>query len=101
MHGKSHDTFTPISGFISKEKIPDPHNVDLWLKLDGELKQSGNTKDLYFDIPKMISYASRIMTLQPGDLFLSGTPGGAGKCTPGQLIECGAEGVLDMKFHVE
>ena len=99
--GKSWDTFTPVSGFIPKGDIPDPNKIDLWLKLDGETKQSGNTKDLVFDIGKVISYTSKIMKLEKGDLFLTGTPLGAGPCTDGQVIECGIKDIgKEMKFTV-
>jgi len=98
--GKCWDTFTPISEFIPKESIPDPHDVNMWLKLDGEMKQSGNTKDLYFNIPQVISYTSKVMKLEKGDLFLTGTPAGNGTCTSGQILECGFEGIRGMKFAV-
>jgi len=98
--GKCCDTFTPISAFIEKEKIADPENVNLWLKLDGELKQNGSTKDLVCGIAKQISFISNIMKLEKGDLILSGTPGGAGPCKAGQTIECGIDGVKDIKFSV-
>ena len=99
--GKSWDTFTPISDVIPKSSIPDPNNVDLWLKLDGELKQKGSTSDLWFDVCRIVSHASHVMTLEEGDLFLTGTPGGNGTCVPGQVIECGIEGVAQMLFEVE
>ena len=71
---KGFDTALPISKFIPKEEIPDPDNVHLWLKLDGELKQDGNTQDLIFKIPHLISYISQNMTLEEGDLILTGQP---------------------------
>jgi len=98
---KSWDTFTPVSEFIPKDSISDPNNVNLWLTLDGEVKQSGNTSNLIYDIKKVVSYASKIMKLEKGDLFLSGTPNGAGPCRSGQVIKCGIPDVKEMTFTVE
>lgn len=101
LNGKSWDTFTPVSDFITKDSITDPHNVSLWLSLDGDVKQSGNTTDLYFDIKKVVSHTSKIMKLEKGDLFLTGTPLNAGPCKAGQVIKCGITGVKEMTFNVE
>lgn len=77
---KGLDTFTPIryaswltsSDLIAKDQIPDPHNVDLWLQVNGEMRQNGNTKDMIFSIPELIAYVSSIMTLETGDVLLTG-----------------------------
>jgi acylpyruvate hydrolase len=69
---KGFDTFTPVGEFIPKSEIKDPHNVNLWLKLDEEMKQNGTTKDMIFDIPTLIEYVSSIMKLEVGDLILTG-----------------------------
>ncbi|KAK3797607.1 hypothetical protein RRG08_054633 [Elysia crispata] len=76
---KGFDTSCPISKFIEKEKIPNPNNLDLWLKVNGEVRQSGNTKDMIFPIEHLISFASQCFTLEPGDLILTGTPAGVSK----------------------
>lgn len=60
------------SDLIAKEQIPDPHNVDLWLRVNGDMRQNGNTKDMIFSIPELISYVSSIMTLETGDVLLTG-----------------------------
>ena len=73
---KGFDTALPISKFIPKGGIPEPDNVHLWLKVDGELKQDGNTQDLIFKIPYLLSYISQSTTLEEGDLILTGTPQG-------------------------
>ena len=99
--GKAWDTFTPISDVIPAGEINDPDDVTLWLKLDGEVKQLGSTKDLWFSVRHVISRASHVMKLETGDLFLTGTPGGNGTCVPGQVIECGVEGVKEMRFEVQ
>ena len=98
---KCWDTFCPVSDFIPKEEVVDPANLNLWLKVDGQLKQSGNTKDMLFTIPKIISYASGIMKLEYGDVILTGTPKGVGPVLSGQVIECGIEGLKKMAFQVQ
>ncbi|EGZ20620.1 hypothetical protein PHYSODRAFT_313206 [Phytophthora sojae] len=77
-HAKGLDTFTPISDFIPKSAVPSPHDLNLWLKVDDELRQNGNTGDMVHKIPFLISYVSRIMTLEEGDLLITGTPEGVG-----------------------
>jgi len=77
------------SPFISKSEIPDPHNVNLWLKVNGVFKQHGNTKDMMFKIPQLIEHVSSIMTLEEGDLLLTGTPSGVGPIYGGDKITAG------------
>lgn len=98
---KCWDTFCPISEIIHPDAITDPQNVGLTLKVDGELRQNGNTKDMIFNIPHLISFCSKIMTLEEGDLILTGTPSGVGPVKSGELIECAIEGITEMKFHVK
>tara|TARA_B100001175_G_scaffold305162_1_gene301971 strand:+ start:4766 stop:5614 length:849 start_codon:yes stop_codon:yes gene_type:complete len=77
--GKSCDTFAPLGPFlVTKDEIKDPHNLDLWLRLNGETMQDSNTSDLIFGIPKLVSYISEFMTLLPGDVISTGTPFGVG-----------------------
>ena len=64
------------------------------------MKQNGNTKDMIFTIPFLISYISNIFTLEGGDVILSGTPSGVGPVNRGQTITAGIEGILEMKFPV-
>ncbi|RLV94726.1 putative mitochondrial hydrolase FMP41 [Spathaspora sp. JA1] len=85
--GKGFDTFLPVSGFIPKEKIPDPYNVELVLKINGEVKQQDKTDLMLFPIHKILSHMSSIMTLEKGDLILTGTPKGVGAIVPGDKIE--------------
>lgn len=71
--GKSCDTFAPLGPFLAtKEEIPNPHDLDLWLTVNGELKQNSNTSDFVFDIPTLVSYISEFMTLLPGISSLQG-----------------------------
>jgi len=77
--GKSCDTFAPLGPFIAtKDEIPNPNNLNLWLKLNGEIMQKSNTSDFIFDIQEVVSYISQFMTLLPGDIVSTGTPFGVG-----------------------
>ncbi|XP_031277219.1 probable acylpyruvase FAHD1, mitochondrial [Pistacia vera] len=97
---KGQDTFTPISTVLPKSALPDPDNVELWLKVDGEVRQKGSTKDMIFKIPYLISHISSIMTLLEGDVILTGTPPGVGPVKVGQKITAGITGLLDVHFDV-
>ena len=96
---KGYDTFCPISGLIDIECLS-LDDARLWLKVDGELKQQGSTKDMVFSVPYLISYISRIFTLEEGDVILTGTPEGVGPVLPGQTITAGIDGVVVVKFPV-
>ena len=99
--GKSCDTFAPIGPYVvTRDEIKDPHNLDLWLKVNGEVMQQSNTSDLVFDIPRLVSYISQYMTLLPGDIISTGTPAGVGLgftppkyLKPGDLVELGIQGL--------
>jgi len=99
--GKSCDTFAPIGPFIATpDEIADPHDLDLWLKVNGEMLQNSNTSDFVFDIPTSISYISQFMTLLPGDIISTGTPFGVGLgfdppryLKPNDIVELGIAGL--------
>ena len=99
--GKSCDTFAPLGPYlVTKDEVPDPHNLDLWLKLNGRTMQNSNTSDLVFNIPKLISYISGFMTLLPGDVISTGTPFGVGLglnppvfLKEGDIMELGIKGL--------
>ncbi|KZV29534.1 hypothetical protein F511_00812 [Dorcoceras hygrometricum] len=97
---KGRDTFTPISSVLPPSKVPDPHNLELWLKVDGEIRQKGSTSDMIFKIPFLISHISSLFTLFEGDVILTGTPKGVGPVKIGQKIEAGLTGLLDVHFDV-
>jgi acylpyruvate hydrolase len=86
---KGFDTFLPISNIIAKSKIPDPHKVDLWLSVNEEVKQSDNTELMLFRIPRQLSDISRVMTLEEGDIVLTGTPKGVGSVKTGDVMKAG------------
>ncbi len=99
--GKSCDSFAPLGPFLAtKDEIPDPHNLALWLKLNGDLVQNSNTSDLIFNIPFLVSYLSGFMSLLPGDIISTGTPEGVGLgmkppryLQAGDTVELGIEGL--------
>ena len=103
--GKSCDTFAPLGPFLAtSDEIEDPHQLDLWLKLNGELVQQSNTSDFVFGIPKLVSYISEFMTLLPGDIVSTGTPSGVGLgltppryLKPGDVVELGIQGLGTSK----
>jgi len=97
---KGFDTFCPISRFIRKSEIKDPQDVEIWLKVNGTMRQKSNTKHMIFNIPFLISYVSTIMTLEEGDVILTGTPEGVGPVVPGDTLVGGITGLLEMKFNV-
>ncbi|KAI0726676.1 hypothetical protein C8Q72DRAFT_801264 [Fomitopsis betulina] len=85
---KGFDTFTPISAYIPKAAVSDPNNLQLTLKVNGVTKQDGNTNQMIFKIPRMVEHISSIMTLEAGDLVLTGTPSGVGALAPGDHVTC-------------
>lgn len=75
--GKSYDSFAPIGPWlVTADEVGDPHALSLWLDVNGQRMQDGNTKNFIFDVPTVLSYISGFMTLEPGDLVLTGTPAG-------------------------
>ncbi|MEZ4773704.1 MAG: fumarylacetoacetate hydrolase family protein [Bacteroidia bacterium] len=99
--GKSCDTFAPLGPFLAtKEEIDDVDNLHLWLEVNGERVQNGNTSNLVFGIPVLVSYLSRFMTLLPGDVISTGTPPGVGLgfkppryLNEGDVVKLGIEGL--------
>ncbi len=98
---KSFDTFGPIGPrIVDTDEIKDPHNLNINLKLNGEIKQSSNTKHLLFKIPELLEYISTILTLEPGDIIATGTPSGIGSMQPGDLIEATIEKIGTLVNNV-
>jgi len=97
--GKSLDTFCPVGPWlVTPDELPDPHSLHMWLEVNGERRQESSTSNMIFGVPFLISYISRYMTLQPGDLICTGTPAGVGLGqTPpvylkaGDVVELGIE----------
>ncbi|MEQ9150375.1 MAG: fumarylacetoacetate hydrolase family protein [Parvibaculum sp.] len=104
--GKSCDTFGPIGPWlVTRDEVPDPQKLDIWLEVDGVRRQNGNTRTMIFGIAEIVSYISQFMSLQPGDIISTGTPPGVGlgmKPEPvylraGQTMRLGIEGLGEQK----
>lgn len=106
--GKGCDTFAPLGPFLATpDEIEDINNVRLWLKVNGKVMQDGNTDDLIFGIPFLISYLSQFMTLLPGDVISTGTPSGVGLgfnppvfLKAGDVVELGIDGLGESRQNV-
>ena len=96
--GKGYDTFAPLGPCIQTEIDPDDLKVETYL--NGELRQSGTTKDLIFGIPHLISFISKVMTLLPGDIIATGTPSGIGEMKPGDTVEVKIENIGTLRNFV-
>jgi 2-keto-4-pentenoate hydratase/2-oxohepta-3-ene-1,7-dioic acid hydratase in catechol pathway len=96
--GKSFDTFAPVGPCIETEL--DPGNVTIETYLNGELKQRGNTRDLIFSVPVLISFISQVMTLLPGDIIATGTPSGISPMHPGDTVEIKIEPIGTLRNYV-
>ncbi|MEJ2250960.1 MAG: fumarylacetoacetate hydrolase family protein [Candidatus Lokiarchaeota archaeon] len=98
---KSFDTFGPIGPtIIPQSEIGDPHSLNIELKLNGEIKQSSNTKHLLFKIPYLIEYISSMFTLEKGDIIATGTPSGISPLTPGDVLEATIEKIGTLRTKV-
>lgn len=103
--GKGCDTFAPLGPFLAtKDEITNPDNLKLWLTVNGQKMQEGNTSNFIFKLPHVISYVSRFMTLLPGDVISTGTPAGVGMgfspsiyLKPGDVVELGIDGLGTSK----
>ena len=99
--GKSADTFAPLGPFLAtRNEISDPWYLNMWLKVNGEMRQKDSTSDMIFDVPALVSYLSDFMTLLPGDVISTGIPAGVGFSMPppkylkaGDFVELGIDGL--------
>ena len=99
--GKSHDTFGPVGPWlVTRDEVANPQNLRLWLELNGERVQNGSTATMVYGVAHLISYLSKFMTLQPGDIITTGTPPGVGMgmtphrfLKPGDVMQLGVEGL--------
>ncbi len=107
--GKSYDTFAPFGPvFVSKDEIPNPDNLTLQLKVNGEIRQHASTSELIMPVADLVAYVSRFMTLNAGDVISTGTPGGVGMgmtppqyLRPGDIVELGCDAIGWMTQVVE
>lgn len=107
--GKGCDTFGPVGPWmVTKDEIPDPQNLHMWLDVNGKRMQDGNTKTMIFGVKKIVSYCSHYMTLLPGDIICTGTPPGVGMgvkpnplwLKPGDVVELGIEGLGQQRQNI-
>lgn len=107
--GKSADTFAPLGPFLAtRDEVPDPHRLPMWLKVNGEYRQRSSTANMVFGVPTLVSYLSQFMTLLPGDVISTGTPAGVGLgmkpqpvyLKPGDVVELGIESLGQQRQDV-
>ena len=103
--GKSHDTFGPLGPWlVTKDEVPEPNNLKMWLEVDGRRYQDGSTATMVYKVPFLVSYLSQFMSLQPGDVISTGTPPGVGMgqkppvyLKPGQTIRLAIDGLGEQQ----
>jgi ureidoglycolate lyase len=108
--GKSADTFGPIGPWlVTRDEVPDPQNLKLWLEVDGHRYQDGTTQTMVFGVAHLVSYVSQFMSLQPGDIITTGTPPGVGMgikpepvwLKPGNVMRLGIAGLGEQQQSVK
>lgn len=97
-HSKSFDTFCPTGPWLATDV--DPHNLDMSLSVNGEVRQKSNTSDMIFPVEDMVSYFSHVMTLLPGDLICTGSPAGIGRMEVGDNVEVTIEGIGTLRNRI-
>jgi ureidoglycolate lyase len=108
--GKGADTFGPIGPWmVTRDEVPDPQNLAMWLEVDGHRYQDGSTRTMIFGVANVVSYVSQFMSLQPGDIITTGTPPGVGMgikpepvwLKPGNVMRLGIEGLGEQRQNVK
>jgi 2-keto-4-pentenoate hydratase/2-oxohepta-3-ene-1,7-dioic acid hydratase in catechol pathway len=98
---KSIDTYSVLAPWlVTRDEVPDPGNLELWLTVNSEPRQRSNTSRMVYDVPRLIEYATSFYTLYPGDLIFSGTPEGVGPVQPGDEIRAGIERIGEFAIRV-
>jgi len=106
--GKGCDTFGPIGPYlVTRDEVPDPQALDMWLDVNGQKMQRGNTRTMIFGVAHLVSYVSQFMTLLPGDIITTGTPPGVGMgmkppryLKPGDVVTLGIAGLGEQRQQV-
>ncbi len=106
--GKSHDTFGPLGPWlVTTDEMPNPHNLGMWLDVNGTRCQTGTTATMIFNVPRIVSYVSELMTLLPGDIITTGTPPGVGLgmkpqkfLNVGDIVTLSIEGLGEQRQQV-
>ncbi|MBI5020736.1 MAG: fumarylacetoacetate hydrolase family protein [Ignavibacteriales bacterium] len=97
---KGFDTSAPLSDIAPISNIPDPHNLRMICRVNGEVRQNGYTGNMIFSIPQIIEYISKYISLEKGDLIFTGTPEGVSEAKPGDIIEAEIEGIGKIVHEV-
>lgn len=97
---KGWDTSCPVSDFIPKDKVADPGNLELWLSVNGVERQRDSTDLMIFGVAELLEAVSKVHTLEPWDILLTGTPKGVGSCKPGDVIKAGIEGFVEIEVSI-
>ncbi|MDD1770350.1 MAG: fumarylacetoacetate hydrolase family protein [Methanomassiliicoccales archaeon] len=97
---KGMDTFAPMSEPNDFKDVPDVHGLSIQTRLNGNLKQNGNTADMMYPVEELIAYITRYMTLEAGDVIATGTPEGVGPIAPGDVVEVEISGVGKLRNPV-
>ena len=106
--GKGCDTFGPLGPWlVTRDEVPDPQNLDMWLDVNGQRQQTGNTRTMVFGVAHLVHYVSQFMTLMPGDVITTGTPPGVGMgknpptyLKPGDVMTLGVAGLGEQRQKV-
>jgi 2-keto-4-pentenoate hydratase/2-oxohepta-3-ene-1,7-dioic acid hydratase in catechol pathway len=98
---KGFDSFAPLSDAVMKERVPKPENLQLTLRINGVVKQNANTNQMIYTIARIISFISEIMTLERGDLILTGTPEGVGEIKEGDVLDAQLGSVCSLTVDVQ
>jgi 2,4-diketo-3-deoxy-L-fuconate hydrolase len=106
--GKGCDTFCPLGPWlVTKDEVPDPQNLAMYLDVNGHRFQDGNTRTMIFSVAHLVHYISHFMTLMPGDVIVTGTPPGVGLgkkppifLKPGDMMDVGVEGLGSQRQHL-
>ena len=98
---KSIDSYSVLGPWmVTADEIADPNQLDLWIKVNGEMRQQSNTRHLVYDVARLIEFASSFYTLEPGDVIMTGTPEGVGPVLPGDILEAGIEQVGGFTIRI-
>lgn len=97
--GKGFDTFCPLGPWIETDF--DPADALVSCRVNGDLKQMASTRDMVFDIPRLIAFISSVMTLEPGDIIMTGTPAGVSPLSPGDVVEVTIDGIGNLRNPVQ
>jgi acylpyruvate hydrolase len=97
---KGFDGSAPVSPFVAREAVPDPHNLGIELKVNGQVRQSARTSSMIRRVPDLLAQASGFMTLEPGDILLTGTPEGVGPLVDGDVVHAQIEGLPPLEVEI-